>query len=59
LDEWRLIDAELNAGMELEVAEWHGGRRCGLVGGMDLGSGRQMEHSCDGRRESVSKLASA
>ena len=29
LDEWRLVDAELDAGMELEAAEWHGGRRCG------------------------------
>jgi hypothetical protein len=59
LDEWRLIDAELNAVMELEVAEWRGGHRCGLVSGTNLGSGRRMEHGCDGRRKSVSELASA
>jgi hypothetical protein len=29
LDEWRLVDAELDAGMELEAAEWRGVRRCG------------------------------
>jgi hypothetical protein len=44
LDEWRLVDAELDA------AEWHGGRRCGARRRTDLGKGRgkQMEHGHDG-----------
>jgi hypothetical protein len=28
-DKWRLVDVELDAGAELDVAEWHGGLRCG------------------------------
>ena len=39
LDEWRLVDAEVDAGAE-------------LIGSTDLGRGRRMERGCDGRHES-------
>jgi hypothetical protein len=29
LDEWRLVDTELDAGAELDAAEWREGRQCG------------------------------
>ena len=40
--------------MELDAAEWHGGRDVKLGGGMDLGrgTGRRMERDRDRRRES-------
>jgi hypothetical protein len=37
LNKRRLVDVDLDTGMELEAAEWRGGYRCGARGGTDLG----------------------
>jgi hypothetical protein len=55
LDKWRFVNAVLNTGTKLEATEWLRVTGVELIGGTDLdrGRGRRMEHSCDGRRESV------
>jgi hypothetical protein len=51
LDEWRLVDAELDTGMELKAAEWREGHRFGTRRRHGLWSGQGQADGAWPRRE--------